>query len=732
MRKGVLLILGLILYVAAMAQTIIRPSVKTPTSFAIIIDRQSYNKAKTAVEAYRNSIEADHLGTYIAIDDWQKPEDIRQLLQKWHADKQQPLEGAVFVGDIPIPMIRDAQYLTSAFKMNQGNDWKVSSVPSDRFYDDFGLRFSFLKQDKEKPLYFYYSLTADSKPYLSPDIYSGRIKPLELKGHDKYKMLADYLNKVARLKRQEAHNVLDNLTMARGHSYNSEDPLAWAGEQIALREQMPQLFRRGYTVKFYDFNMMYPVKNLYLNEVMNPDLDVLLFHHHGATDTQYLNGYPEVSGVEASIANIKRYLHGKVLDRSKKTGCDSAVTYYAQRLDVPEHWCSEAFDPAVQKADSLADAAQDIYTVDLRRLKTNARFVLFDACFNGSFHVDDNVAGAYIFNDGMTLATIGGTVNALQDKWPDEFIGLLSAGMRVGQFNRFGGYLESHVIGDPTLRFQDNSNLGFDINQGLTRHYCDAKFWRKILRSPVPDAQAMALRQLHLAGEKDMPALLKHTYETSDNFVVRMEAVKLLSLYYPDASVEVLKESLNDSYELVRRLSAIYADRNGSPQLIPAIVATFLKRGHEPRLSFQLLNNIEAFDSPTMLHELDQQQSRYTLYSDAIVNKLRTALRQEPLRYKEIMDEINDFGSKPTRRKNTILRFRNMPRAKMIETILQSAANEKEDMDVRIAAIHTLGWYDTHYQRDMIARRLRQIESDNPALKAEIERSVNRLTCHAR
>ena len=133
-----------------------------------------------------------------------------------------------------------------------------------------------------------------------------------------------------------------------------------------------------------------------------------------------------------------------------------------------------------------------------------------------------------------------------------------------------------------------------------------------------------------------------------------------------------------------------------------------------------------------MLHELDQQQSRYTLYSDAIVNKLRTALRQEPLRYKEIMDEINDFGSKPTRRKNTILRFRNMPRAKMIETILQSAANEKEDMDVRIAAIHTLGWYDTHYQRDMIARRLRQIESDNPALKAEIERSVNRLTCHAR
>lgn len=40
--------------------------------------------------------------------------------------------------------------------------------------------------------------------------------------------------------------------MARGHGYNSEDPLAWSGEQIALREQLPQIFKSGNTVKFYD------------------------------------------------------------------------------------------------------------------------------------------------------------------------------------------------------------------------------------------------------------------------------------------------------------------------------------------------------------------------------------------------------------------------------------------------------------------------------------------------
>src|SRR3712207_8317759 len=48
--------------------------------------------------------EADQLGTYLAVGDWKKPEQIKQLLMQWHADKRQPLEGAVFIGDIPIPM----------------------------------------------------------------------------------------------------------------------------------------------------------------------------------------------------------------------------------------------------------------------------------------------------------------------------------------------------------------------------------------------------------------------------------------------------------------------------------------------------------------------------------------------------------------------------------------------------------------------------------------------------
>ena len=222
------------------AQVEISPSVKTKTTFAIVVDQKSYEAAKLEIEAYRNSVERDGLGTYLLVDDWKRPEPIREKLKELHERDKAPLEGCVFVGDIPIPMIRDAHHLSSAFKMSPKANWQRSSIPSDRYYDDFGLNFDYLKQDSLLPDYHYLSLRADSKQYISPDIYSARIRPLRLEGKDRYQMLRDYLKKVVSEKNRV--NVLDQLTMARGHGYNSEDRLAWSGEQLALREQLPRSF----------------------------------------------------------------------------------------------------------------------------------------------------------------------------------------------------------------------------------------------------------------------------------------------------------------------------------------------------------------------------------------------------------------------------------------------------------------------------------------------------------
>lgn len=708
------------------AQVIMKPSVKTPTSFAIFIDRASYDHAKTAVDAYRASVETDGLGTYLIVDNFKKPEFIRETLMKYHADKKQPLEGCVFVGDIPIPMIRDAQHLTSAFKMNQTADWKESSVPSDRFYDDFSLRFDFIKQDANKPLYHYYSLRSDSKSRLAPDIYSGRIKPVEVAGTDKYRLLSDFLMKAVREK-QAANNVLDYLSMARGHGYNSQDKQAWAGEQLALREQMPRLFRPGGTVKFLDYDDLYPLKPIILNEVQNPELDVMLFHHHGAPQTEYINGLPEGSSVGANIEEIKRYLRSKLPWKARKVGRKQVVEEYSEQLGVPREWCEEAFDSLKLVQDSLFNETLDIHAYDVHKLHPGARFILFDACFNGSFHLNDYLAGAYVFAPGHTVAAVAGTVNALQDKWPDEFIGLLAAGMRVGQFNRFTGYLESHVIGDPTFHFKNDGSLAFDINQALTLHDRDAAFWRKQLSCRLPDAKAMALRQLANADERGLPELLAHTYRASDDFVVRMETVKLLSLNNPKQAVATLKESLNDSYELVRRLSAEYVERIADPALIPAFINAFLNRGHEKRLSFRLSGATAAFDSDALQRELHRQLEGRIVYSDTIVNEIKEAIHSNQLRLDNDQKVLAKPGQKLGTYRNAIYAYRNHPTPLMADTLLRIAADETQPAEVRLYAVHTLGWYDLCYRRLSIAQALTRIQTTDRALADEIRRSIRRL-----
>ena len=68
---------------------------------------------------------------------------------------------------------------------------------------------------------------------------------------------------MVRLKAEK--NPLNDLTVARGHGYNSEAREAWSGEQLALREQLPDLFRPGSYVRFYDYGMQYPAKFPYLS-----------------------------------------------------------------------------------------------------------------------------------------------------------------------------------------------------------------------------------------------------------------------------------------------------------------------------------------------------------------------------------------------------------------------------------------------------------------------------------
>ena len=104
-------------------------------SVAIVADSGVIQHNADALELYAASIEADGIRAFIIEDVWGVPDSIREVLKELYVKEH--LEGAVFVGDIPIPMVRNGQHLTTAFKMDQSRPWEQSSVPSDRFYDDF-------------------------------------------------------------------------------------------------------------------------------------------------------------------------------------------------------------------------------------------------------------------------------------------------------------------------------------------------------------------------------------------------------------------------------------------------------------------------------------------------------------------------------------------------------------------------------------------------------------------
>lgn len=731
MKNIFLAIISLTLLLETLAaQTIIAPTVKSKTTFAIVIDETSLNKAREAVYAYRDIIEKDRLGTYIISDNWKSPDAIRKILIELHHDKKAPLEGVVLVGDIPIPMIRDAQHLTSAFKMNQSRNWQQSSVASDRFYDNFGLTFDFIKQDSVKTLMYYYSLRADSKQFICSDIYSARIKPLE--NQDKYIQLNNYLKKVV-AERSKTPNVIDNLTMARGHGYNSESKVAWSSEQLALNEQFPELFKTGNLVRFMDFETSWPMKPVWLTEVQRPELDVMLFHHHGSNDVQYINGYKNASDPQTSVENIKLYLRSKIRTAVEKgKSKEEAIESYQKYLDVPRSWCEEAFDPKKIEADSLYNLELDIYVGDVLKIKPNARFVMFDACYNGSFYEDEYIAGAYIFNDGKTIITQGNTVNTIQDKWPDEFLGLLNAGLRVGLWGKQVHFLETHLIGDPTYRFANRSNISFDINEALTLYAKDKDYWLKLTNYPHVDVRAMALRVLYNAKYEKLSDLLLNTYFNSSSAVERLEAMRLSVLINDENTLRILDAAVNDSYELIRRFAVEYIAKNGSDKLIPAFVKSLFTDYTSERVRFKQQQGLSFLPAELLKQEIGKQAAGRPYFPAEKISNMLKEVDGASKSMNEEMETVMDTASALKKKQSSISRYRNFPVVFAIDSLLAFAADPSRDTSLRIQAIEALGWYVYSCRKGEIVSGLQKIiaSAGNEQLKYEAEKSIGRLSDH--
>ena len=716
-------------------------------SVAVVIDQDCYSQTKDAVNEYVDAMELDGKTGILLIDEWGVPDSIRVRLETLHREKA--LEGAVLIGDIPVPMIRDAQHLSSAFKMDQKRDWKESSIPSDRYYDDFHLQFNFLSRDKDRKDFFYYSLAPESPQQIRSDIYTARIKPAQ--GQDKYKAIADFLRKAVRTKKaaieaagakasvssntaatattdQAAGRGTNGLALAEpdrvmffaGHGYNSESMVSRMNEYKALHEQIPSVNKPGGKADFINFDFDKSVKPRLLSALGDEDLDVALLHHHGYNDMQLLNGSPYESTPDGWLARARNYFPEKM--RSSRNP-EATRKDFIKRFGIPGEWLDEASDPELIIKDSLYDRSMDIYTDDIDRYDIKARFVLFDACFNGAFTEADYVVPHYLFGEANnTVAALAHSVNTLQDVWTDELVGLFDEGVCAGNIFKHVWSLENHLFGDPTFHFGAVSDLDRKVSMKEEK----AGIWRKLLKSESTpcDVKCLAVRVLTRNGNITGEELLD-LQRNSGSGIVRLAAFNGNVELAGNCLTEAISLGLDDSYELLQRLSARYAGYNQSPELDEQIVRLYVDPLTPTRVMFQLktpLVDIETGKATELVRKYGHWKGDEGL--ESLIGYLEVS-------GKSLSADLANLESDSPNARNARLFIRsqrNQCRADILDA-LQTFFAKTDDPAIKLQIAELLGWYRYSYAREKalgICRSLLSAESD-PTIRDEFRRSISRL-----
>ncbi len=706
----------------------IKPDRITPTSFAVIVDDQTFSNCQSAILNYKKSIEEDGLSTYIIVNDWKVPDEVKNEIVKLYNQKPK-LEGIVFVGDIPIPMLRNGQHFTSAFKLEEDKyPWFRSSVPSDRFYEDFDLKFEYLGQDSIHKLSHYYSFLPESPQKIEKEIYSARIKPSGI-GINKYEAINKYLNRIVNQKKQKDY--LNNAFVYLGHGYLSNSMVAWADEKMSLCEQFPELFKTGGRFKSLFHSMNDEMKEVILAELQDPDLDMALFHAHGDTDMQLISAYPIAQNTNQNVEAVKLYLRSKLRTAQKrKQSLEETKNYFVKEFDVPESWFDGTFEDSLIVADSILAYKLDIYLDDIRKIKPQPKFVMFDECFNGSFHLDEYVAGEYVFGDGNVIVAEANSVNVLQDKWADEMLGLLNLGVRVGVRHRELNTLESHLIGDPTFRFSSSSKI--DLNEKIFLEKNNIDLWRNLLKSTSDEIRSLAVSYLFKNLKTGFEKELSEIYLTDPSFNVRVNAIKCLAELNTPVFQNILKVSINDPFELIRRKTSEWMGEVGLQEYLPYLVKQIIM-DESPRVTFNGGSSLTFIGSSLAKTECEKfiDAMPDVVSKGTLKQQLGSSLtRSSEWLNNEIIPHILSDTLKLKNRLQEVRTFRNYKFAEAVPFLLEQLKNSNYPDSLRSYIAEALGWFTFYYDKSRIISTIDEVLNSitTPNLvRKEALRTKNRL-----
>ena len=717
-------------------QTWIPAGKPAPSQFLIVADMAAFQAARQEIMDYKAVLEDEGLGTGILAGTWNDPDSLREEIRKVYLSEP-ALEGVVFVGNIPIVRVQNFQHATTAFKMNEETfPITDASVTTDRFYDDLDLKFERTGVDKENPMIFFYRLKEDSPQKIESEFYSARMLPPSGMGADPVTLLKKYLVKVVAAHREQ--NPLDRFVFFNGHGYNSDCLTAWQNEQLVVREQLPEAFASSKGNGFYNFRQDPFMKFKLFSKLQEEGTDLFVFHEHGAYDTQYINGgYPAPNMLElSSLISFTQSgpASGKptgplaalgisLRNSYRRYSGERAEKFKAQMMSeygLTEEFFSPLVLDSLKRSDSLFAANVNIVLEDLPQVRMQPRISIFDACYNGSFHQPDYVAGYHVFGDGQTIVAQGNTVNVLQDKWALELLGMLREGVRVGFWHKDVQYLETHLIGDPTFRFSREGQE--TLNRNLAQNSAKTRIWKKKVKNPNPNLQAIALRQLAKNPPEGYEALLLKIFRESPVYSLRMEALKRLLETGGEQTVEAIRLGLDDPYEYIRRVAARYAGYSGDPRLISPLVRTVLFAHESQRVQYAAQGSLDMFNIGEVIREIE----RLSPEAGDVIAYYRNRLNSQ----EKSLQTLSDKSADPDQRINAIRSLRNYNNHQQVDQLLAVLADSGNDPKVRTVLAEALGWFNLSIRKQEIVNALKKVETDNSAtaeLRDEVTQSLIRL-----
>ena len=211
-----------------------------------------------------------------------------------------------------------------------------------------------------------------------------------------------------------------------------------------------------------------------------------------------------------------------------------------------------------------------------------------------------------------------------------------------------------------------------------------------------------------------------------------MNAIKYLAELNTSAFHNVLKTSVNDSYEFIRRKSAEWMGEVALEEFLPYLVKVVMT-DESPRVVFNgrsaltFISSLKANEETMKYIDAMPEVASKELYKKQATGSFN---RSDEWLNKEIIPNILSDTLKLKSKLSEIRTFRNYKFSEALPFLLEQLKNEEQPDSVRRYIAEALGWFSFHHNRSVIIDALEQvIKASNTAVEVRNEaiRTKNRI-----